>query len=174
MTRHWSDEELLEQLELEAGLPADGHLAGCAHCRSRLEMAREGLALARGADVPEPPGLFWQAFGRQVARRIAEGEPAGRRWQTGPLWAAAAALAAFMALFPASEPAGGSPTTLPAWSALPTVDPVLEALATLVLDSETTGLVAECGLASCLVELSDEESWDLAETLRAELEGRAL
>jgi len=176
MTRHLSDAELLERLEAEVPTSADGHLARCAHCRTRLEMAREGLALARGADVPEPPGLFWEAFGRQVARRIAEGEPAGRRWRSGPLWAAAAALAACLAVFPASDPAGGSPTMLPAWSALPTAgdDPGLEALATLVLDAEESGLVASCGLVSCLLELSDEESQVLVESLRAELEGRAL
>jgi anti-sigma factor RsiW len=176
MTRHLSDAELLEQLEAEAAASAGDHLAGCSHCRTRLEMAREGLALARGVDVPEPPGLFWEAFGRQVARRIAEGEPAGRRWRSGPLWAAAAGLAAFLAVFPASDPAGGSPALLPAWSALPAVgdDPGLEALATLVFDTEATGLVASSGLASCLLELSDEESQVLVETLRAELEGRTL
>ena len=65
---------------------------------------------------------------------------------------------------------------LPAWSALPAAgdDPGLEALATLVLDSEASGLVASCGLDSCLLELSDEESQVLVESLRAELEGRAL
>jgi hypothetical protein len=53
-------------------------------------------------------------------------------------------------------------------------DPGLEALATLVFDTEATGLVASSGLASCLLELSDEESQVLVETLRAELEGRTL
>lgn len=176
MTRHLSEEELLERLEAEEPASGDAHLAGCAHCRTRLERAREGLELALGAEVPEPPGAFWEAFGRQVARRIAEGEPVGRRWHSGPLWAAAAALAACLAVFPGSDPAGGSPTMIPAWSALPAAedDPGLEALATLVLDSEASGLVASCGLASCLLELSDEESQVLVESLRAELEGRAL
>ena len=174
--RHLSDESLMDALEGSGRGPAAEHLASCAECAGRLAAAREGIDLARAASVPEPPGLYWESFPRQVARRI-DAAPVRRAWGS---WitrglagtvAVAAAIAIAMLARPEvpREPSPGTATAarpLPAWSPLPAAEedpglPVLQAL------GPDLAPAVECGgVAECLADLSDEESQDLVRALR--------
>jgi hypothetical protein len=175
MSRHVSDDGLMDVLEGSSRGPAAEHLASCADCAARLADARLGLALAGAATVPDPPALYWQSFPRQVARRI-DAPAAARAW---PLWlvrgvvstvavGAAIAILARPPLHPGPSPGRTPPArTLQAWSALPAAEedpglPVLQALGPEVVPAVECG-----GLAECLADLSDEESQDLVRTLRA-------
>jgi len=185
--RHLSDETLMDALESAAGGAVAEHLAACPACTARLEEARIGLELTREAAVPEPPGIYWQSFPRQVARRI-DAAPAARAW---PAWTAgtwiARGLAATVAVGGAlvflampgqrREPSPAPTTaaqTLPAWSPLPAAEedpglPVLQALGPAVIPA------VECsGVADCLADLSDEESQDLVDSLRASVKETVL
>ena len=168
--RHLTDETLMDVLDGAQGGDAARHVALCASCAERLAVAREGLALARAAEVPEPPGLYWQSFPRRVAARLEAAGPAPRRWRGWllPTFATAVALAAAVAIVPRQAPeAPPSPArTLAAWSALPPPEadpglPVLQAVA-----SEVDPALECGGLAECLADLSDEESQDLVQMLR--------
>jgi hypothetical protein len=147
------------------------HVASCAECRSRLEEARVALRLAVRTEVPEPPGLYWEALRRNVSRRIAE-EPAGasRRSWLLPLAAAFAAVVVLVVSLigrvPESPSAG---TYLPAWSALPPVeeDENLAAVSGVVEDGLAEWEEGQ-GLGAFVAGLSDEESEALVAALRVE------
>ena len=66
---HPTDAVLLDVLDGVAEGQARRHVAACAECAARVEEARQGLALARQADVPEPSPLYWEDFRSQVGRR---------------------------------------------------------------------------------------------------------
>lgn len=178
MSGHPSEESLLDLAEGLAGAEVRDHVATCPHCRARADHAREGMLVARDADVPEPSPLYWEAFRRQVGRKIVVEEPVVWRWRLGPALAAAAVLAVALTYHasPVMGPAGGTVESLPAWSALPpsAEDPglaVLEALA----PSERLEPEAGCGgVAECVASLSEEESLALAEILRKEMDRRDL
>jgi hypothetical protein len=90
-------------------------------------------------------------------------------------WAVAAAALAIVALLaPQPGPTGADDGGV-AWNALPPQgdDVGLQVLSALESDDDL-GAVVECGWASCLAELTDEERLAVAEALREELEGRAL
>jgi hypothetical protein len=173
MRTHVSDETLADLLDGAADPAAAAHLGACEPCRERLDEARIGMALARRADVPEPSPLYWEAFPRQVGRRLAEGR---RTWRRA-VWPAVGALAAgllFVALpdRPVREPPTGA-ARLPAWSPLPAADddPGLEVLQAVAAELE---LEVECeGLEECVSDLTDEEGGALAEMLRREAPGRS-
>lgn len=167
--RHLTDETLMDVLDGAQGGAAARHIAGCPSCAERLAEAREGLLLARSAEVPEPPALYWQSFRRRVAARVEPAGPSPRRWRGWllPTFATAAALAAAVAIVPRRAPeAPPSPAhTLAPWSALPPAEadpglPVLQAVA-----SEVDPALECGGLAECLADLSDEESEDLVQML---------
>jgi len=181
--RHLSDEDLWASLEA-LGEEAGEHLAACAACRTLRREAEEGLALAaEGGAVPEPSPLYWEAFRRQVERRIAE-EPAPSGWSAWRRWVSlrslvplGAAVALALALVPglrgpgAPEPAS---SPLPAWQALPSAadDPGLDVLRGVALSGDDLDAAAGCGeVTECLSVLSDEESQEVAEVLRARLPG---
>ena len=174
--RHLSDESLMDALEASGRGPAAEHLATCAECAGRLAAAREGIDLARAATVPEPPGLYWESFPRQVARRI-DATPVPRPWggwlpRAAAGTVAVAAAIAIAVLARPEPPRDPSPErvaaarTLPAWSPLPAAEedpglPVLQAL------GPDLAPALECsGMAECLADLSDEESQDLVQALR--------
>ena len=173
---HVSEAEILDAVDGAAGFGIEQHLDGCPDCRRRADEIREAWRLAEEADVPEPPALYWEAFRRNVSRRIDAAPPASRALPLAAALAAAAALAGLAILAPwrggggvRGLPAAGA-DTLPAWTALP--DPgddtgfqVLEALAV----SQEVAIGPECRLAECLATLSDEESRALAEALRTSL-----
>ena len=167
--RHLNDESLMDVLDGAQGGSAARHVALCASCAERLAEAREGLSLARAAEVPEPPALYWQSFPRRVAARLEAAGPSPRRWRwLVPTVATAVALAAVVAIVPRQVPeARPSPAhTLAAWSALPPAeaDPGLPVLQAVASDLDPA---LECGgLAECLADLSDEESQDLVQMLR--------
>jgi anti-sigma factor RsiW len=167
---HLSNEILMDVLEGAAARgPAAEHLASCAECAARLAEAREGLALTRAVDVPEPPGMYWQSFPRQVAGRLAAAPaPRWRAWLLPGLATAMAVAAAVIFLpRPAPEAPPTPAPTLAAWSALPPAeeDPALPVLQ--ALGPELDPALDCAGVAECLAELTDEESQDLVQTLRA-------
>lgn len=161
---HPSDAELMELLEGGTGR-ARPHVAGCAHCQARLAHAEEGLRLALASDVPEPSPLYWEAFRRQVGRRIMAEDAPLLRWRLGALLAAAAATLALVSLVPpAPRPAGSVP--LPAWSAFPEEDPAFSVAASVMAQG---GEATECSVSECLDSLSDEEQASLLDSLRQQL-----
>jgi len=174
---HVPESRLLDVLEGRGGTD-QAHVDACAQCRTRLAEVQAGLALAAGAEVPEPSPLYWESLRRQVSRRLdEEGErrPAlWRRISLGPTLAAAAVLAGIVTFLPLAgrQPAPVPERPLPAWSALPPAEEdegldVLRAVAPAVADAS---LPAACGgVAECVVDLSDEESQVLADRLRREI-----
>jgi hypothetical protein len=169
---HPTEAVLLDVLDGVADGEARGHVAACAECASRIEEARQGLALASQADVPEPSPLYWEAFRSQVGRRISV-ERRSRRVVLAPL-AAAALLAGVVAFLPRGDRVS-SPvrvTTLPAWSALPAEDeePGLGILTALDGRTDELATAVDCrGTEDCLADLSDEESRAVVDLLGREL-----
>jgi hypothetical protein len=168
MRGHVAEDRVVD-LAQGPGSPEEAvHLAACAQCASRVDEAREALALARVADVPEPHPLYWEALRRNVGRRIdAEGRRA--RWWAWLAPLAAAAAVAAVAVRPGSLPApAASPSaTLPAWAALPEAedDPSLAVLEAVLEDSP--GVLDEALPARALVAaLTEEESRDVVASLR--------
>jgi len=189
MSRHLTDEVLLEVLEGEAERDAREHVAGCARCAARVGEAAEGRSLAAaGREVPEPSPLYWQAFQREMSERIGqEAEPeAAAGWRRffgiGSLVPAVAAVALLLAVLPvrkALAPAPGGLTTgrtLPAWEALPASadDPGLLVLEGLANGGSQLDLMVGCrSVADCLVSSSDEESEAVVSVLQSLLEARS-
>ncbi len=171
MAKHLSEERLLDVVEGAAAEDARAHVAACPACRRRVDEAALGLALAHEAEVPEPTPLYWEAFRRQVGRRILSEDRTSWRWRLVPLLAAAAALIVIVPSLKA--PAGGSlAPVVPAWSALPPAeeDPgwvVLEGLA--ASDPELAPPREGRGVAELLGDLSEEESLALTDALRKKL-----
>jgi hypothetical protein len=185
MTRHLSDDALWDAAEGELAGDARRHLEACVSCRTRVEEAREGIALARSVeDVPEPSPVYWDTFRRQVGQRVAE--------ETPPSWgrsffarrtllpaAATAALLIAVALWHGREAPETrvTETTLPAWQALPpsAQDSDLDVLRGVVLAGNDLEDAAPCrDVVDCVASLSDEDSQILADALRDELpEGRS-
>ncbi|HEY2942563.1 MAG TPA: hypothetical protein VGN09_09030 [Vicinamibacteria bacterium] len=177
MAGHVPAHRLLDVLEGN-GATDRAHVEACAQCRARLAEAKAGLVLAAGAEVPEPPPLYWESLRRQVSHRLDEdGERRRGFWRRislGPALAAAAVLAGIVIFLPlAGRPPGPRPERpLPAWSALPPAEEdegldVLWAVAPAVADASVPAACAR--VAECLVDLSDEESQILADRLRREI-----
>ena len=173
MAKHLSDEKLMDLVEGAGEGEAREHLAACPACRARVEEAGHGLALARSADVPEPSALYWEAFRRQVGRRLVLEHRTSWRWRLIPLLAAAAAM---IVVVPSIRGPRLNPTSraavVPAWSALPPADddPGLSVLAGFAA-SEGELLPPREGreVTELLGDLTEEESLALADALRAQL-----
>ena len=130
-------------------------------------------SMAQASEVPEPSPLYWEAFRRQVNRRI-QGE--GRRPWFRFLVPLAAAAGLVVALTrPLSAPTVSSvpvaASVLPAWSALPAADDdpgfeVLQAVAS--SGSDLASSYARGSVQELLSDLSDEESQALAERLKTD------
>lgn len=176
MTRHLTDEQLMDLLEDEAEASQRTHAGECAACAVRLAGLSDTLRTARGADVPEPSPLYWEAFRRNLDRRLAQEPRAARPWAwLVPLLATAAAVAMVVALpqrgdVPAGPSAVASPAAvLAAWSALPPAeeDAALSALEGFVAaDGGATAWEEGRGLGAFEAGLTDEEWQTLAERLR--------
>ena len=175
MSRHLTDERLLEALEGAAEAEARGHLESCLACASRVEEGRRGLALAGDAEVPEPSPLYWEAFRRSVGRRI-EAERTGRSWRRTwlPVLAAAAGLALVVPALRGPERTPAPPAVvLAAWSALPPAEEddglaVLEGLA--LADADLPVVEGQRSVAEALAALSDEEARAVRDALRQNLD----
>jgi hypothetical protein len=141
--------------------------------------AQEAARLAAQAEVPEPPALYWEAFRRQVGRRIGDGDDVprarSRRGWAVALVATAAALLAATLLPPRSGPAREPAPRIPAWAAL--AGPEEEDVGFQVLlalgptDEDLGRVVLLQGVAQDIVDLSEEDSQALAEVLEGEWEG---
>jgi hypothetical protein len=172
MSPHLTDEAFADVLFGHAGQPVREHLRGCPSCAARLAEAEEGLVLARHDEVPEPSPLYWEAFRRNVGRRI-EGEPrrVSRLAWLVPI-AAAAGIAAVVLVrgpvrpvSPLSSPSAA--VALPAWSALPPLEddeavPVLEGVVASVGPAEWD---EGRGVDAYVAGLSEDESRALADAL---------
>jgi hypothetical protein len=137
-----------------------------------VEEAGHGRARALSADVPEPSALYWEAFRRQVGRRLVHEDRTSWRWRLIPLVAAAAALIVVVPSLRAPRPNPGSRAALlPAWSALPPADddPGLEVLEGFAASQGELLPAREGHVAELLGDLSDEESQALADALRDKL-----
>src|SRR5687768_735001 len=101
MRSHLEDDVLLDLVEGTASAEAARHAAGCESCTRRAADARAGLAMASGAEAPEPSPLFWDAFRARVASQI--DAPEARRGYGGfvlPAFLATAAVVAVVAFLP--------------------------------------------------------------------------
>jgi hypothetical protein len=133
--------------------------------------------MASTTDIPEPPGLYWEALRRNVSRRIAEEPPRRVRW--GWLVPVAATAGALVVTFSLLERplAPTAPPTLPAWSALPPVDedPDLFVVSGFAIGEEALIEWEEGqGLGAFVASLSDEDSAALVEALGVEQIGGEL
>jgi hypothetical protein len=172
MTRHVSEEELVD-LALDAGAgDARRHAEGCATCASRLSELREGLALARQAEIPEPSPLYWEALRRNVSLRIAEEPRRFALWARLVPLAAAAGLLAFVLAGGGRAlhtPSAEKAPVLPSWSALPAEsdDPglaVLEGVA--MTGGDLTAWEDGQGIGAFLADLSEVDRRVLVERLQ--------
>jgi hypothetical protein len=172
MSRHVSDENVVDLAEGRGGEREGIHLAGCEACARRVSEARQLLAVARAAALPEPPEAYWTGFVRAVNRRI-DAEPrraAAWAWLV-PLAAAAAGIVVALTPPGAVRPtavAGAPPAAVVApWSALPPIDED-EALPILEVAGEpvTATLDDGRGLGSFVAGLTDDEAQALADSLR--------
>ena len=172
MPTHLSDRIMAELLEGPRSPGQEAHLAACQECASRLEQARATLGLALEAEVPEPPGLYWEALRRNVSRGIAE-EPRRRLAWGWLVPVAATAGAIVVALSLGGHPPGpsGAAQALPPWSALPPMEEDLDLVVVSGFALENDEL-AEWdegrGIGAFIAALSEEESAALIEALRAE------
>jgi hypothetical protein len=171
MTRHLSDEAVLDVAEGREDAARRAHVDGCPDCRERVETVLSGLDAARRADVPEPSPLYWEAMRRNVGRRIAEEPRRAPRWAwLAPLAATAAVVAVgFLATGRGPSPQASPAPRLAAWSALPAEEDdaaleVLEGLAATQPDMEP--LDEGRGVGAFVALLSDEEQAALAASLR--------
>ncbi len=177
MAKHLSDDKLMDLVEGAGEGEAREHLASCPACRARVEEAERGFALARAADVPEPSALYWEAFRRQVGRRLVHEDRTSWGWRLIPLLAAAAALILVVPGIrgPRLSPASRA-VVVPAWSALPPADddPGLEVLKGFAASEGELAPARESQVAELLGDLSDDESQALAEALREKMKGGEL
>jgi hypothetical protein len=183
MWTHVSDAALMDVVEGAAGEGAGQHVAQCAQCRARVDEARAALGFAAAATVPEPIPAYWDVMRRRVAHALVEA-PAARSRR--PLWAAAAVAGAIVIAFLTVGPAKKDPVAaqapkaaaLPAWSPLPEADedpslPILELVAPTVAAAMPSAICSD--VSECVVGLTDDESQQLADALRAQLApGRTL
>ncbi|MFI5183616.1 MAG: hypothetical protein ACHQNV_04395 [Vicinamibacteria bacterium] len=182
MTGHLSYEELVEALEDDAashGRSRSEHLRECEACRARVREMEQTVHLVSDAEIPEPSPLYWEAFRRQVGRRLEEeGRPfAWRRIFLPGLTAVAAASLVIVSLVPWSHTVApkAAAAPIPAWSALPEDDDTaLTVLQGLGPSEDEVDAVAggAGGVADRIVDLSEAESGALAASLRGEWEGR--
>jgi len=178
VTKHLSDESLMDMVDRVAEPPARVHVESCVECRVKVEEAREALSLAREADVPEPAPFYWQSLRRQVASGLEKSPRRARHSLWVPPALAAAAVLAVVSFLPRTTPPEvPAPRTLPAWSALPPAeeDAGLEVLQGLgPVAGDTVAAVSCHDVAGCVASLSEEESRLLAEALEKEWGGMAL
>jgi hypothetical protein len=176
MTRHPSEEVLLELGLGEGDAESRGHLRQCGECAERVARLEGTQALLREAEVPDPSPLYWESLRRNVAARIAAEPPPARGWRVWFWRPALGALALAVALgggLALEGPQREAPLEhrLPAWSALP---PAAEDVALVALDGALASgeepVLGGCeGLAGCLASLTDEETLALADELRSAL-----
>jgi hypothetical protein len=169
MRHHLEDDALLDVIEGAASVEATRHAGECAACARRMADARVGLAMAAGAEAPEPSPLFWDAFRGRVASAI-ETEPRPRRFGGFfvPALLATAAMVAVVTLLPTEPGAPAlSPAPLAASSAVPAADDA--ALEGFPGTASADDMAGCHDVAACVADLSDEESRAFAEALRAEL-----
>jgi len=174
-----SEDEIVDALEERGSASLREHLASCGDCAAALAFAKDGFALARDAEVPEPSPLYWEAFRRQVDRRIgAEAPPRPWAWLL-PLAAAAAVAVVALPLLRSRlvEHAPVDGARLAAWSSLPPADEddglaVLQEVS--LAESDLVSVRESRSADDVLTDLSDEETTALAEALRHELKANRL
>jgi len=181
MSPHPTDERLADILDGSGDAEARAHVATCERCTSRVGDAQETVRLAAEAEVPEPPPLYWEAFRRQVGRRIGIGvgddAPGARSWRAWAvaLVATAAAILAATFLPPPSGPAREPALRIPAWAALAGSEEedvgFLVLLALGPTDEDLGPVVMHQGVAQDIVDLSEEDGQALAEVLEGEWGG---
>ena len=177
---HVTDERWMDVIEGTATSAESAHLASCAVCGEALRSLREGLAVVRSAEVPEPSPLYWQALRRNVDDRIvADGARSAwflrlLGWRPALGVAALALLAGLYAPFH-PDPKPISVATFPAWNALPPAseDEGLAVLLAMDAGEDDLAGVAASSVTGLVSELSEAESEALARDLRTGLAGRS-
>jgi hypothetical protein len=179
MKGHVAAEALIDLAEGGGEQEARAHVAICESCREQTDVLRRELATLGEVGVPEPPGMYWEAFRRQVGQRL-QGEARGLGWRQwlAPVAAAAVVMIGLTLRTPQASdaPQLTAVTTLPAWSALPAVDEdaglvVLQALAD---DGQLSGGSSCDEVAACVESLSEDDAATFVSALRGELGGRQL
>jgi len=177
--RHLSEQQIVDLVEGAAGWDVRRHAEACTECADRAKETGETWALLRETPIPEPTPLYWEAFRRQVARRLdTRRAPFWQRTFFPPLLAAAAVLAGLVSFLPLGSVTELQPTlpTLPAWSALPPAEEDAGLTVLAALPAADLAEVGSCdGATDCVELLSDDEGQVLATALRQELKpGRDL
>lgn len=176
MWTHVPDDRLLDVVLGTADAHDKAHATECERCGELVKEAAQGLAMGVDVSVPEPSPLYWESFRAQMTRRLDEAAvPVRRRFLT-PALLAAAAVVALVALLPTWNGRVVAPAapTLPAWTALPQEDDDAGLIALQGLQPEPVDLAgagACTDVTACLSAMSDEERRELADLLRAEMEG---
>jgi hypothetical protein len=168
MTRHLSEERLMDVLEGTSTPAERAHAAACPDCDARVAEARDALATAATADVPEPPGAYWEVLRRHVGRRIAEERRPGGRFRWLVPVGAATAILAVLVLADHRPPPTPVPTLLPAWSALPPADEDSGLTALSVVNGDLAPWEESQGLGAFVAGLSDDDTATLVEALQHE------
>jgi hypothetical protein len=177
MWNHLKADRLLDALFGQADPKANAHLLECEECRRLLEEAREGLALAPKAVVPEPGPHYFSAFRKHVSGKIASGRTF--RWSMGPALAAAAVVVVALGVFvrPVPRPRAAE-AHLAAWTTpLPPADQDtgLALIQALAPASEDLVPVSGCvSVSDCVLGLSDDESGALLERMKTDMTGSQL
>jgi hypothetical protein len=182
MFGHIRETEWVDVLSEGGDMRQRQHLEDCVTCRQSLDDIREGLTLARMANVPEPSPLYWDIFRRRVGERIAGEHGAPSRAVLSLRWVLTGALAVGLLLSAVTLRRGSDPTVqpshlatvLPAWAPLPPAeaDEGLSVLA--ALDSADLEAATCRDMALCLADASDTENAQLAKALEEEMKGHSL
>jgi hypothetical protein len=171
MFGHLPEETLMDLVDGTAAPHAREHVQACLACRTRVSEVAAAWALAEASDVPEPSPLYWEAFRRQVDRRIqSEGQRRWPRFLVPLAVAVGLVVATAVPRMTSPKPVASPPlaTVLPAWSPLPAAedDPGLAVLKAVASgDPELASSYERSGIQELLSDLSDEESQALAERL---------
>lgn len=199
MTRHLTNDELVD---LADGIRAEDsvpHLLGCETCQRQLADLRSALAAAADVEVPEPSPLFWDHFSARVRQAVAAEPAPSVAWVPGGwplrvaipvsmLAGAALALAVVMSGQlgvgrdePATPAAPEATAVTPSGEASATVDTGDDLLLSLVADladdvEMDADAVTEAGLSvrtgtadRVIADLGDEERSALEQLLKKEL-----
>ena len=153
---HLTAEEFVDFAEGARDEASAPHLAACDACRVQLAELRSTLTLAAGAEVPEPPPLYWTRLSARVRDAIADDSTGWwEAWVRPGLWASIAAAVIVLA-------AVGLWTNAPARAPRPSATVAVAAARPAGGDLLGDATVAADPSLRLVAELTDDMDWDAA------------